>query len=54
MLIGLVLLLGLATVPLARGRLGAVADVRFRAVWLAARTQADCSDAPAHGEASPG
>jgi uncharacterized protein DUF5317 len=35
MLIGLVLLLCLATVPLARGRLGALADVRFRAPWLA-------------------
>lgn len=35
MLIGVVLLLCLATVPLARGRLGAVADVRFRASWLA-------------------
>jgi hypothetical protein len=35
MLIGLVLLLCLATVPLARGRLGALADVRFRASWLA-------------------
>jgi hypothetical protein len=31
MLIGLALLLCLATVPLARGRLGALADVRFRA-----------------------
>jgi hypothetical protein len=35
MLIGLVLLLCLATVPLARGRLSALADVRFRASWLA-------------------
>jgi hypothetical protein len=35
MLIGLALLLCLATVPLARGRLGALADVRFRASWLA-------------------
>jgi hypothetical protein len=35
MLIGLVLLLCLATVPLARGRLGALADVRFRVSWLA-------------------
>ena len=35
MLIGLVLLLCLATVPLAGGRLGALADVRFRAPWLA-------------------
>jgi hypothetical protein len=35
MLIGLVLLLCLATGPLARGRLGALADVRFRASWLA-------------------
>ena len=35
MLIGLVLLLCLATVPLARGRLGALADVRFRGSWLA-------------------
>src|SRR3954464_7247979 len=35
MLIGLVLALGLATVPLARGRLGALADLRFRAPWLA-------------------
>ena len=35
MLIGIVLLLCLATVPLARGRLGALADVRFRASWLA-------------------
>jgi uncharacterized protein DUF5317 len=34
-LIGLVLLLCLATVPLARGRLAALADVRFRAPWLA-------------------
>jgi Family of unknown function (DUF5317) len=34
-LIGLVLLLCLATVPLAGGRLGALADVRFRAPWLA-------------------
>jgi uncharacterized protein DUF5317 len=35
MLIGLVLLLSLATVPLAGGRLGALADVRFRAPGLA-------------------
>jgi Family of unknown function (DUF5317) len=35
MLIGLTLLLCLATVPLAGGRLGALADVRFRAPWLA-------------------
>jgi hypothetical protein len=35
MLIGLVLLLCLATVPLARGRLAALADVRFTAPWLA-------------------
>jgi hypothetical protein len=35
MLVGLVFLLCLATVPLARGRLGALADVRFRASWLA-------------------
>ena len=35
MFIGLVLLLCLATVPLARGRLGALADVRFRVSWLA-------------------
>jgi Family of unknown function (DUF5317) len=35
MLIGLVLLVCLATVPLAGGRLGALADVRFRASWLA-------------------
>ena len=35
MLIGVVLLLCLATVPLAGGRLGALADVRFRASWLA-------------------
>jgi hypothetical protein len=35
MLIGLVLLLCLASVPLARGRLGALADVRFTAPWLA-------------------
>jgi Family of unknown function (DUF5317) len=35
MLIGLTLLLCLATVPLAGGRLGALADVRFRASWLA-------------------
>jgi hypothetical protein len=35
MLIGLVLLLCLATVPLAGGRLGALADLRFRAAWLA-------------------
>ena len=34
MLIGVVLLLCLATVPLARGRLGALADLRFRAAWL--------------------
>jgi len=34
-LIGVVLLLCLATVPLAGGRLGALADVRFRASWLA-------------------
>jgi len=33
-LIGLVFLLCLATVPLARGRLGALADLRFRAAWL--------------------
>jgi Family of unknown function (DUF5317) len=35
MLIGLVLLLCLATVPLAGGRLGALAELRFRAAWLA-------------------
>jgi Family of unknown function (DUF5317) len=35
MLIGVVLLLCLATVPLAGGRLGALADVRFRASGLA-------------------
>ena len=35
MLIGLVLLVCLATVPLARGRLTALADVRFRSAWLA-------------------
>ena len=35
MLIGVVLLLCLATVPLAGGRLAALADVRFRASWLA-------------------
>jgi hypothetical protein len=35
MLIGLVLVLCLATVPLARGRLSALADLRFRAPWLA-------------------
>ena len=35
MLIGVLLVLCLATVPLARGRLGALADVRFRAAWLA-------------------
>ena len=35
MLIGDVLLMCLATVPLAGGRLGALADVRFRASWLA-------------------
>ncbi len=35
MLIGVVLLLCLATVPLAGGRLGALADLRFRAAWLA-------------------
>jgi hypothetical protein len=35
MLIGVLLVLCLASVPLARGRLGALADVRFRAVWLA-------------------
>jgi Family of unknown function (DUF5317) len=35
MLIGLVLALCLATVPLARGRLSALADLRFRAPWLA-------------------
>jgi Family of unknown function (DUF5317) len=35
MLIGVVLLMCLATVPLARGRLGALADLRFRAPWLA-------------------
>jgi hypothetical protein len=34
-LIGVVLLVCLATVPLAGGRLGALADVRFRAPWLA-------------------
>jgi hypothetical protein len=34
-LIGLVLLLCLATVPLAGGRLTALADVRFGAPWLA-------------------
>ena len=34
-LIGLVLLLCLATVPLAGGRLSALADVRFSAPWLA-------------------
>jgi len=34
-LIGLVLLLCLATVPLAGGRLSALADVRFAAPWLA-------------------
>ena len=34
MLIGLVFLLCLASVPLARGRLSALADVRFRAAWL--------------------
>jgi hypothetical protein len=33
-LIGLVFLLCLATVPLARGRLGALADLRVRAGWL--------------------
>jgi hypothetical protein len=35
MLIGVVLLLCLATVPLAGGRLGALADLRFHAAWLA-------------------
>ena len=35
MLIGVLLVLCLASVPLARGRLGALADVRFRAAWLA-------------------
>jgi hypothetical protein len=35
MLIGVVLLLCLATVPLAGGRLAALADVHFRASWLA-------------------
>src|SRR6266540_131043 len=35
MLIGLVLLLCLATVPLARGSLVALADLRFRVPWLA-------------------
>ena len=35
MLIGLTLLLCLATVPLAGGRVAALADVRFRAAWLA-------------------
>jgi Family of unknown function (DUF5317) len=35
MLIGLVLLLSLATVPLAGGNLGALADLRFRAASLA-------------------
>jgi hypothetical protein len=35
MLIGVVLALCLATVPLAGGRLGALADLRFRAPWLA-------------------
>jgi hypothetical protein len=35
MLIGVVLLLCLATVPLARGKLSALADLRFRAPWLA-------------------
>jgi hypothetical protein len=35
MLIGVVLLLCLATVPLAGGNLGALADLRFRAPWLA-------------------
>jgi hypothetical protein len=35
MLIGVVLLLSLCTVPLAGGRLGALADVRFRAPGLA-------------------
>jgi Family of unknown function (DUF5317) len=35
MLIGVVLMLCLASVPLAGGRLGALADVRFRAAWLA-------------------
>jgi hypothetical protein len=34
-LIGVVLLVCLATVPLAGGRLAALADVRFRAPWLA-------------------
>ena len=35
MLIGVLLVLCLASVPLARGRLAALADVRFRAAWLA-------------------
>ena len=35
MLIGVLLVLCLASVPLARGRLGALADIRFRAPWLA-------------------
>jgi Family of unknown function (DUF5317) len=35
MLIGVVLLLCLATVPVAGGKLGALADVRFEAAWLA-------------------
>jgi hypothetical protein len=35
MLMGVVLLLCLVTVPLAGGRVGALADVRFRASWLA-------------------
>jgi hypothetical protein len=35
LLIGLVLLLCLATVPVARGHLSALADVRFKAAWLA-------------------
>ena len=35
MLIGLVLLVCLATVPLAGGRLGALAEVHFRGAWLA-------------------
>lgn len=36
MLIGFVLLLCVASVPLAGGRLGALSDVRLRAPWLAA------------------
>jgi hypothetical protein len=35
MLIGVLLVLCLVSVPLARGRLAALADVRFRAAWLA-------------------